>query len=516
MQKRRDELKYESVLNADSFDKRRFGEIYNQSKKLQEINERGSQTLPSFTSLMGDIWSSLFKTKPKLLEDTPDHLSMNRVFMDRIMKEKAFHEFRDVSMLDDLMSAIGTSSFSHRTLEWLQEEMNHEMQKLMDDAQQQQQLNQQAQQQLEQALQALRQAMQNMEQNPQDTKALQKAKKKVSQVKRQAQRAQQDLNQVMQQLAKELQQRLDDTHSSINFSKAIEKAIEETKQAKEDLTDLAGGLKAGSGESELKKIPLRDQITIAETLKNNRKFREVANWAGRFKKIARKKQKSKSKESILRSGVTLGNKPERLLPTEILLMKHKTTRLDFLRRFAEGQTFQYEQRGKETMGKGPIICCLDQSASMHNLKEQASGFVLALMMVARQQRRDFAYIPFDSKARQAKIYKKGKISLQEMLVIATEFLDGGTDFQSALAEALSVMKGSLKKGDIIFVTDGRDKVNSAFLEKFNKMKKEKGFNVMSIIINQDNDGSLGVEPFSDKVIFAKDFIDGNAHEVFTI
>ena len=46
-----------------------------------------------------------------------------------------------------------------------------------------------------------------------------------------------------------------------------------------------------------------------------------------------------------RSGVTLGNDIERLLPMELGLYMHPITKNDFLRRFVEGQTMMYEQKG---------------------------------------------------------------------------------------------------------------------------------------------------------------------------
>ena len=105
-----------------------------------------------------------------------------------------------------------------------------------------------------------------------------------------------------------------------------------------------------SGDAELKKVPLRDQISLAE---------KIADWAGRFKQIARRKQKSKHSDSMERSGVTLGNDIGRLLPMELGLYAHPITKNDFLRRFVEGQTMQYEQKGHEVLGKGPIVLCLD-------------------------------------------------------------------------------------------------------------------------------------------------------------
>ncbi len=82
---------------------------------------------------------------------------------------------------------------------------------------------------------------------------------------------------------------------------------------------------------------------------------------------------------------------------------HPTTKIDFLRRFVEGQTMIFEQKGKEELGKGPIILCLDQSGSMRNLDAQAKGFTLALMSIARRQKRDFCLILFSTRTQVSKL-----------------------------------------------------------------------------------------------------------------
>ncbi|MBO1914063.1 hypothetical protein J4G37_55765, partial [Microvirga sp. 3-52] len=106
------------------------------------------------------------------------------------------------------------------------------------------------------------------------------------------------------------------------ISVTIEEAMQETIQVKDSIKSLLGGTYAGSGDAELKKVPLRDQISLAEKIASTNQMQEIADWAGRFKQIARKKQKIKHRESLERSGVTFGNNIERLLPMELVLYTH--------------------------------------------------------------------------------------------------------------------------------------------------------------------------------------------------
>ncbi|WP_411748037.1 vWA domain-containing protein, partial [Psychrobacillus psychrotolerans] len=216
---------------------------------------------------------------------------------------------------------------------------------------------------------------------------------------------------------------------------------------------------------------------------------------------------------IERSGSTLGNDVETLLPIEMGIYIHPITNNDFLRRFVEGQTMQYEQIGKEVLGKGPIILCLDQSGSMQRLDTQSKGFTLALMSIARKQRRDFCLILF-STSTQILTFEKGKIKSSDMINLARTFLGGGTNFALPLDGAMNVINESqFKQADIVFVTDGEDKVSASFLEAFNRKKKEKNFKVLSLVIGCSIDT---VEQFADKVIKVKDFDEEGSFTAFEI
>lgn len=483
-------MRYPSVLNTDAFDIRRYQEIKDMSSKLQQLEDEGKELIPSFPSLMGDIWASLYKMKPKVLDDVKDGLQTNKTIMEHIMADESFQQFQETTRLDDLTSAIGSVKFSEKTQEWLvlQEKQNQQMQQAMEEIR-----NMQKQ---------IQQEKLNMQQNEQNGLSTDKNQKKVE-------KKQKSLQQAIDELDQQLQQGF-----NYSFSQALSGAARETKEAKDGLTSLVDGLKAGSGEAELQKVPLRDKIKLAEILADNPKIKKIAQWAGRFKSIARKKQKSKSKDSIEHSGVTMGNSVEKLLPMELGFYSSPATKMDFLRRFAEGQTMVYDQKGKEELGKGPIILCLDQSGSMSSLDNQSKGFALALMSIARKQKRDFAMIPFSRQAKKY-VYKKGKITPFDMVEMATNFLGGGTMFDRPLEYALGVIEDSrFRKADIIFVTDGEADLRKEFVENFNKKKQEKAFGVLSVVLGCENTST--VRQFSDTVVRASNLMDENALKAFEI
>ena len=470
-----------SVLNTDSFDKRRFKDIFEMSPGLQKI--RGEGVLPMFEPLLADIWASLYKMKPEIMErDVDNVLMVNKSLMERIMKDEYFVDYRNFTRLDDLSSAIATVKFGERTNQWLadQKEEDEIFQKQM------------------QELHTIQRKFQKQ--------------KRQENIGNGPLVSEENLTEAMTKFNEKLQWMLQ--NNSDSFSQALAQAMQETKQVKDSLKSLLGGYSAGNSDAELKKIPLRDQISLAEKIASNKKMKEIADWTGRFKQIARNKQKPKKRDSIERSGVTLGNDVERLLPIELGLYIHPITKNDFLRRFVEGQTMQYEQKGKELLGKGPIILCLDQSGSMQRLDTHSKGFTLALMSIARKQRRDFCLILFSSST-QIITFEKGKIKSSDMINLAQTFLGGGTNFTLPLDGALNVINESrFKQADIVFVTDGEDTVTASFLETFNRKKKEKNFNVLSLVLG---DCSIDtVEQFADKVIKVKDFDEEGSFIAFEI
>jgi len=101
-----------------------------------------------------------------------------------------------------------------------------------------------------------------------------------------------------------------------------------------------------------------------------------------------------------------------------------------------------------------------------------------------------------------------------MVNLAQTFLGGGTNFALPLDKAMNVINESrFKQADIVFVTDGEDRLRDSFLEAFNKEKKEKAFKVLSLVIGRSTNT---VTQFSDKVVQVKDFDDEGSFTAFEI
>lgn len=489
----------QSVLNTDRFDRRRFCEILSKSQNMQKTLKEGIEILPSFYPLMSDVWASFYKTQPKIKEEVEPTVIQNKEFIEKVHESEDFQKLHPTTRLDDLTSAISTLSYSEKVIDWIIDQRinNDLLNQMMIEA-----LNQQKR--LNRMLRKIEEA-ENKNLSEQEKTNLENSKDEI----------QKTFEQTMSQLQKELSKSM----KSKEMNDLLLETLKETKETKRSLDQLLQ-YGAGTQASDLKTMPLNDKLILADTLRKNKKVRVIAEWAGRFKEIAKQKRKSKSLHSIEQSGVTIGNEVERLLPQELAFYKHPSTKLDFLRRFSERQTMMFSPESKEEVGKGPFVICLDQSGSMTHLDEQSKGFVLAMAMIARKERRDFAVIPFSSDQRlESYFFKKGKITASELTTMAESFLDGGTLFIPPLKEAMEIIQHNkhLKRADILFVTDGtpsdHTKLKTFIKTNFKVFKKKHEVNVMSVLIG-DKCPEIVVKTFSDRIIKANDFMNDEVTDLF--
>lgn len=484
---------YHSCLNTDSYDKRAFNKLMEISPRLQTIEADGDSLFPGYVNFMGDLWSSLYKTDPQINPMAGERGRKHQPLIQKIVTDEKFEELKKQTTLDDFSAAIASISLNQQTIEEIKRAMAEK--------------------------EEFKEKMEEMKKTLRDIKKNQKAQEKrdlkgKGPTKKQEEKAQ-ELEAKLQQLQQEIAQEVAD-----NMAASLAQIAAETKDTKKGVEDLVSGINPGVGIGEIQKIPLREQLVLAEKLKNTPRIKEVAKWAGRFKNIARKKQKSKHIHSAQREGIVKGSDINLLLPTELAQLKNPLAKYDFFRKFAEKSCLQYNPKGKEVAGKGPIILCLDQSGSMDSIKEQSAGFALAIAMVAKKQRRDFCYIPFSGNVPYERVLDvlKGKLKTEEILKIATEFINGGTNFEEPLAEGLRMIqkKKRYKNADIIFVTDGQSSVSEGFLAFFKNKKQRLKFQIKSVLIGDAVD-KKAVEIFSDEMIFAADFIDAaNKSNVFAI
>lgn len=291
------------------------------------------------------------------------------------------------------------------------------------------------------------------------------------------------------------------------LAKAARRAMQAAGDEAQDLQSqlISWGLDA----AQLQTMPLGERLAMAHDLMQP-KFRQVADLIGRMRNLARVRQGGSLRhlrDELYR--VTQGNDLSRVLPVEISALNDPLRQLDFGRRFLEGQLAQYDVRPIQREGRGPILCAIDCSGSMHGARmEWAAAVGLGLMDTARRQKRDFGGVFFNGGLVAEFIFPKGKASPQEILKFAQVGASGGTNFELPLTWAMNQLETQrFKNADITFITDGASRVDDGFYRDLMAKKRAWGFRIFSILI-----GGVGEEllSWSDRVWALAGSPDDNA------
>ncbi|NSW83921.1 MAG: VWA domain-containing protein [Syntrophothermus sp.] len=471
-----------NVIFMDSYDRNAFARLKELSPNLQTMEAKGKEQLATFPSLMQDIFAGLFKANPQFKEEIPASVRVNKQILEQAMNLPQWSTLRENTRFDECCSAIGTLAISEKALEMIPEEVKQQINDQLRAEQEAADLLNKADALEELADEIIKRhdATPELQQKAQDM--IESAEK----MKAQAQQIQQKMT----------RPQLDENQLRI----ALRKTLDEANGELESVLAYTWGTEAGPGT----KMSPGDRFKLAARIRRDQKLRRIADLAGRMKNIALDKQRYKVEQQGEIANVELGCDLGRLLPSELVQISHPLLKQDFKRRFIEKQCLQYHLETKERKGKGPVICCVDNSGSMKGDREiWAKAVALALLTIARKQNRAFACIHFGNSS-ELKVFEfpdPKKVSPLETADMATFFFGGGTDFERPLTEAVAVLKKSaFEKADIIFITDGECDVSDRFLKKFKQDKAEKKFQVITVLL--DDIGEYSVEKFSDQVFAA--------------
>lgn len=462
------------VIEQDLYDQDAFNGLYEQSEALKAYGRKEQ----GYRDLLEDIWASLYKVSPVLKEKVPSHLRFHKQVMEGVIQTTQYHTLRPKTRLDEVASAIATVSVARQLEDELGEE---QLRKEMIKKQMHREITE-----LQQAIDTIDQVLQHAAN--QGKPAPERLLDKKNRYKAAIDQLKQDLKSLGRAPSKQ------------KVRIAVRRGLASAEQAIEEIEALG----YGTGSGQMAKVNPEDRIKLAEKLIYNTKFREIARMAGRLKNIAMKKQKDKIKhgrDEIV--DITTGNDLARVLPSELVYLKNPLTKRIFLRRFAERQLLQYEMQGQDTKAKGPIIVCIDCSGSMRGYREMwAKAVAFALMQIAVKQKRKFSTICFSSSSEIEKwvVNNPSEVTPDLIISIIETFFGGGTDFQTPLNEALSIMS-DMPEADVIFITDGDCEVTDIWLNEFLKNKNNLRFKVYSIQVGFH---STTLEKFSDIVFLLQD------------
>lgn len=489
---------HKTVLYASERQFERFNELVQLASSLHDTCHQGEKIYPGFIHIIGDIWSVFYLQNPQLNPSTKDNNDIPYEVLTYLMQTEEFEKWQSLTVADELLSVLIAMSVSEQLKQLLKEN------EVLRQAQRKQERAERSKQRAEKQLKDIQQTLSDANGTEQTKRRAQWHKefmqKQLLAAQTEQQQAQTEIKQTMKTLTIE------------KFSAMLIKSTTNarlTKQAMSQIGTLDG--------KKLETVPIGQQFQLAEHIQQSNLLKRIAELTGRFKRIAYKKQKVQHRMSMERKNVTYGQEMTRLLPMELANFVLPNAKLDFFRRYSEQQALVFDTKGKDRRGRGPIIICMDESSSMTMIKAESKAFCLALLTIARKQKRDFAIIPFASDVGEVVIFTKGRATAEDVVHFSNRFLGGGTNYEKPLRESLNILtKSEFNKADVLFVTDGTSFLSNRFLEEFHTIKKQRNFQCTSIVLtNLIQPVNLDiVHRFSDKVIEVKDLFD--AQEVFSL
>jgi len=458
-----------------------YCDIKENSESLQKA-EQGD--FPTLKNLLFDTFNSFYKYSPKFFDDPEirEDFLINKEILGKAMRTELYKRLRAITQLDEVNSAVATVSFADeliKELEKRQPEIKDKITELRD-----------RQDELTKAIRQLSHAQQSG-----DQEQVQQAQRTITEIQNQIRQSVQQLKQSVPQAA---------------VSQALHKSAEKTAEMNHSMNALSWGSEASS----LKKVPPEERMKLAERLINSQKLFKLVRELGRMKRlmVASRRERIKQQSSEVFS-IETGDNLNRVIPSEMVKLSHPALKIDFLRRFTEKQLLQYALREREEKGKGPIIVCLDLSGSMSGEKEiWAKAVALATLELAVKEKRAYELIMFSETVKMVKDFERNHTpDIQDIIEIAEANYGGGTNFEDPLAYAIgTIMKGGMRKADILFITDGEAGISEMLEYDLNDLKDKTGTKIISV---QIGGGTHTLKKFSDKIVEFEDFFDA-AREVF--
>jgi uncharacterized protein with von Willebrand factor type A (vWA) domain len=179
------------------------------------------------------------------------------------------------------------------------------------------------------------------------------------------------------------------------------------------------------------------------------------------------------------------------------LLAHPLAKKDFYRKYHERSLMQYRLHGREQVGKGGIVCCIDTSGSMGLERDVfAKAVGLSLLRIAQNQKRSFHGILFGSSS-EIQSWDLTNATAESVLDFASFSFMGGTDFQTPLSLSMDILTAEHEadgamKSDVVFITDGYCGVSDEFMRRLTEFKERLGTRIFGVTIG----GEIKGEPLN--------------------
>ena len=282
-----------------------------------------------------------------------------------------------------------------------------------------------------------------------------------------------------------------------HLRRIVAEAAEATEEATEAVRALVG-TGAGHGAGTVDRMDLGTAVKLARQLRDNPKLKRIAKLAGRLRQVASGKRKTRYKkgpDDVV--DVELGNDLARLLPSELQAMVTPELETLALLRFSQRRCLQTRRESREPVAQGPLVVAVDESGSMQSphcatmtREVWAKAVTLALLGIARRERRDFAVVGFNSDVR---THRWGNNPHEgEILEWLARRASGGTNFAGALRSCMDLIEesgkgGKYDKADVILITDGDETLDPSFAQEWRDRVKATGAHLYVVYVQTHKD-----------------------------
>ena len=233
---------------------------------------------------------------------------------------------------------------------------------------------------------------------------------------------------------------------------------------------------------------------LLNLVRQSQVLKDISKYLGRFREIfAQGKRNAYAYGRGEKYSLELGNNISRALTSELAMLASPKTVPLFLQKYQRKQIKQYQRREPIYKGMGDIICCLDESISTQgDPAAWGKAVALTLLEIAADSGRSFALIHFSGPGSfKVDVFQPGEYSMDDKLRAAETFLNGGTDFQTPMEEALRLVKEEgFENADVVFVTDGECALSQGYLEQLHQEQTAHLFTVTGVLLDK---GSLNMD-----------------------
>ena len=469
--------KSDRVFRSTKLEDSIYADLRSDDEAMDGIERDAAQKLKSFPALSRDIYQSFYSLSPRKAEEdtlTAEAKKFNTQLIKKVTEQDDYPTLKNVCEGRDLLSYEAASEFVTRTADGLDDllsELGGDKGML-------------------QTLDKLENAQASAENTLQDLLERRKKAKQPDESLDKAVVAAANQLDSKQKQTDAVSKMIDTTliRQSAQADEILSSAVTAARQKAEETQEIIGAWSDDPGN--LTRCPVNTELLAK--VHSKPQLREVAKYLGRFREIfAQCKKNGYAYGRGEKYSLELGNDLSRALTSELAMLASPATLPLFLRKVQQKQIKQYRRREPVYKGMGDIICCIDESGSTAgDAAAWGKAVALTLLDIAAESNRRFAIIHFSGAGsyRTDLFYPKA-YTMEDKMRAAETFLDGGTNFETPMSEALCLMKEcGFENADIVFITDGECELSEAFTAELRKEQTEKHFTITGILLDRGVSG----------------------------